>query len=96
MEVPVHREDKGVVVVEGYRTMIPVYHPVYAPVHPSAASAEELPTLLASGWFVSPEDMANGATYAQGTPVDADKDIDSMLSDEQRNDQRAQRRGNRK
>jgi hypothetical protein len=37
--------------------MIPVYHPVYAPVHPSGASEDEVETLLAQGWSLTPEAM---------------------------------------
>jgi hypothetical protein len=83
MEIPIHKEEKGVVTVEGYRTAIPVYHPVYAPVHPSACfDREELNLLLTSGWYTSPEAMALGVSQAPANVSDSDKDVDRMLAEE--------------
>jgi hypothetical protein len=69
--------------------MIPVYHPVYAPVHPSGAHEDEVASLLAHGWSLTPEAMTVRpmrpvATEASSEPIvdAADAAVDAMIETE--------------
>jgi hypothetical protein len=75
--------------------MIPVYHPVYAPVHPSGAHEDEVASLLAQGWSLTPEAMltntvrpmrpvATADVLASSEPIvdAADAAVDAMIETE--------------
>jgi len=86
-------ENGGTIDVVVDRELIPVYHPQYAPMHPSGAEPEELATLLASGWYLTPEAMALG--IPQTAASDADRDVSAMVRDERAHERKDKKNSTR-